>query len=81
MVLRLRRGEFWKTEGYFERIVWRNYVEQHGQFTEGGNVEGVVDSERCKQLGIVVQEGMDIEVQETSRWAVGALLEALKGKY
>ncbi len=27
-----KEGEFWKTEDYFEKMVWRNYVEQHGDF-------------------------------------------------
>ena len=54
-------------------------MEQHGPFFEGGNVEGEVTSERCKELGIVVQEGMDVEVRATLRWVVGTILEALKG--
>ena len=51
----------------------------HGRIIEEGNVEGWVDAERCKQLGIVVQGGIDVKVQETSRWAVNVVLEALKG--
>lgn len=75
-----KEGEFWKTEDYFEKMVWRNYVEQHGEFFEEGDVEGKADEERCERLGIAVQGGMDVEVQESLRWAVGAILEGLKGK-
>ena len=61
-------------------MVWQSHLEQHGQFIEQSNVEGRVDAERCKHLGIVVQEGIDVEVLETSRWAVDAVLEALKSR-
>ncbi len=75
-----KEGEFWKTEDYFEKMVWRNYAEQHGGFFEEGDVEGKVDEGRCEQLGIAVQGGMDVAVQESLRWAVGAILEGLKGR-
>ena len=75
-----KKGEFWKTEDCFDKVVWRNYVEQHGESFEEGDAKGRVDAERCKQSVIVVQEGIDFEVQETLRRAVDAILEALKGK-
>ena len=31
--------EFWKTEDYFEKMAWRNYVSQHSGFFENGDVE------------------------------------------
>lgn len=43
-----KEGEFWKTEEYFEKMVWRNYVEQHRNFFDEGDVEGQVDAERCR---------------------------------
>ncbi|MDI1493372.1 MAG: ribosylnicotinamide kinase [Ramalina farinacea] len=38
--------EFWTMETYFEKLVWRNYVEQHATL-ENGDVEGIVDEEVC----------------------------------
>ncbi len=35
-----KEGEFWKTEDYFEKMVWRNYVEQHGEFFWTGGRRG-----------------------------------------
>ena len=34
-----------------------------------------------EHLPITIQEEIDVEVQETLRWAVGALMEALKGRW
>ena len=59
-----KEGGFWKTEEYFEKRVWRNYVEQHRDFFDEG------DAETCRRLGMVVQEDVDVEVPETMSWAV-----------
>lgn len=76
-----KEGEFWKTEDYFEEMVWRNYVEQHSEFFEGGDVQGKVDEVRCKDLEVVVQDGIDVDVETTLRWAVDAILEAMRRVY
>jgi uridine kinase len=55
-------GESWKTEEYFEKMVWRNYVEQHKDSFVGGDVEEKVSETRCIELGIVMQDGMDVGV-------------------
>ena len=49
-----KEGEFWKTEDYFEKMVWRNYVEQHRVLFQESNVEGSVHEDKCWELGINV---------------------------
>lgn len=75
-----KEGEFWKTEDYFEKMVWRNYVEQHADLFENGEVEGSVDREVCRERGIVMQEGMNVEIGQTLSWAVDFLIGLLKGR-
>lgn len=60
-----KEGEFWKTEDYFEKMVWRNYVEQHADFFEDGDVEGSIDRKLCSERGIVMHEGMNVEAEQT----------------
>ena len=74
-------GEFWKTEDYFENMVWRNYVEQHADLFDDGNAEGSIDRKVCSERGIALQEAMNVEVGQTLSWAVDiviGLLEAHK---
>jgi nicotinamide/nicotinate riboside kinase len=73
-----KEGEFWKTEDYFEKMVWRNYVEQHADLFEDGNVEGGIDSKVCSERGIAVQEGMNMEMAHTLTWAMDTILSLLK---
>lgn len=71
-------GEFWKTENYFEKIVWRNYVEQHAHLFEDGNVEGSIDKKVCREKEIVVQEPMNMEIVQTLSWAVDVVISLLE---
>ena len=59
-------------------MVWRNYVEQHADLFEDGNVEGKVDREACGERGIALQEGMNVEVGQTLSWAVDIVIGLLK---
>ena len=72
-----KEGEFWKTEDYFEKMVWRNCVEQHADLFEGGNVEGRIHKRVCTERGIAVQEAMNVEVEKTLGWAVDSLISSL----
>ena len=74
-----KEGEFWKTEDYFEKIVWRNYVEQHADLFEDGNVEGSIDRKVSSDRGIAVQDGMNVEVEQCLSWAVDNVTSILKG--
>ena len=73
-----KEGEFWKTEDYFEKMVWRNYVEQHADLFETGNVEGVIDSNVCTEREIVVQDGVNVDPEMTLDWAAGRLISSLE---
>ena len=73
-----KEGEFWKTEDYFEKMVWRNYVEQHADLFEGGNVEGDIDSNLCNARGISVQTETNSGGEQTLIWAVDTLISLLK---
>ena len=73
-----KEGEFWKTEDYFEKMVWRNYVEQHADLFEDGNVEGSINRKVCSERGIALQEAMNVEMGETLSWAVDIVNGLLK---
>lgn len=72
-----KEGEFWKTEPYFENMVWRNYKNEHARFFKEGDVEGQVDEKTCKELGVEVLPGMDRDVETILRWAVDAIIRQL----
>ena len=75
-----KEGEFWKTEDYFEKMVWRNYVEQHANLFEDGDVEGIIDEEVCGERSIAVQGAMNVEVGQTLSWAVDVVISLLKAR-
>lgn len=73
-----KEGEFWKTEDYFEKMVWWNYVKQHADLFENSDVEGNIDRKLWSEWGIAMQEGMNIEVSQTLSWAVDYIISLLK---
>ncbi|KAI9696303.1 MAG: ribosylnicotinamide kinase [Bogoriella megaspora] len=75
-----KEGEFWKTEDYFEQMVWRNYVEQHADLFEDGDVENKVNTAVSDERGIAVQEEIDVEPRETLRWAVDVVISSLRSR-
>lgn len=58
-------------------MVWRNYVEQHADLFEDGNVEGEIDKKVCSERGIAVQEAMNLEMGQTLKWAVDVVISLL----
>lgn len=72
--------EFWKSEDYFEKMVWRSYLSEHSQFFENGDVEGK-PNEKCVQSGIDVQSTLDVTVDEALRWATDALLRSISMRF
>jgi len=68
-------GEFWKTEDYFEKMVWPNYVKAHAPFFENGDVEGTPNREERKKAGINVQKDLDSVWMENLVWAVYWMIE------
>lgn len=75
-----KEGEFWKTEEYFEEVVWRNYVEMHGELFRGGDVEGKADGEVCGERGIAMQEEINGDMSRTLKWAVDVVVDGLLEK-
>ena len=70
---------FWEDPpGYVDKIVWPNYVEAHKWMFEGDDVEGKVKDNVIDQLGIQSQEeGVDVDMTTTLKWAVELLLREL----
>ena len=71
-------GEFWKTEDYFEKMVWWNYKTQHASLFQDQDVEGVPNEATCTAAGIVVQPGLDSDAETTVRWATNAIITFLE---
>lgn len=63
---------FWTDPpGYFDDVVWPNYVESHEKYFLNGNVEGEVDEVNCKGgVHIGPREGGVVEVLE---WVVNVI--------
>lgn len=73
-----KKGEFWKTERYFDTMVWRSYVEQHAVLFKDGNVDGEVDQDVCARLGISVSPGLDTPMVENLVWTVREVVKVLE---
>ena len=73
-----RPGESWKTEDYFEKMVWRNYKAEHAAFFHDGDVEGTSNEEICAATGVVVQPMLDAKIETTLRWATDVLISSLR---
>ena len=70
-------GEFWKTEDYFEKMVWRCYREQHGSLFQDGNVEFDIDEKACLDAAILAKPGLDRPLEEFLTWMVDQIVEKL----
>lgn len=70
---------FWEDPpGYFDKIVWPNYVEDHKWMFEDGDVEGRLKDEIVKEEDIICQEGgTDIDMATTLEWAVELIMAQL----
>ncbi|KAF4976159.1 hypothetical protein FZEAL_7137 [Fusarium zealandicum] len=72
---------FWADPpGYVDKIVWPNYVEQHGWMFEGGDVEGDFKTDVLDREGIKAQtgSGADGDIVKTFEWTVDTILAELK---
>lgn len=64
---------------YFDRIVWPNYVNEHGFLFQGQDVQGKVNDDVAAQAGIEVVPGMgQWGLPDTLAWIVGRLRERLQ---
>jgi nicotinamide/nicotinate riboside kinase len=74
---------FWEDPpGYVEKVVWPEYVEEHGFIFKGGDADGEVDEEVASRLGIIVCPGDGAwKVSRALDWTVDVLVQALgKGR-
>ncbi|KAI5855916.1 P-loop containing nucleoside triphosphate hydrolase protein [Tricharina praecox] len=72
---------FWTDPpGYFDKIVWPNYVDEHKYLFVDGDVEGRLTSEAEEKRRIHTPESLDASMEETLEWAVNILISELKLK-
>ena len=73
---------FWKDPpGYVDRVVWPNYVEEHGFLFEGGDVEGTVNEKVASELGLYVCPGHgEWRMEKVLEWAVETVKLELEGR-
>lgn len=76
----------WKTEGYFGDVVWRNHVRDcecildfGDDGGEGGGGDGEADGSVLVRPMDVGGEDGEGGVRETVEWAVGVILEQMRG--
>jgi nicotinamide/nicotinate riboside kinase len=75
----LKDGSVWtEPPGYFDKIVWPNYVEEHGWMFEDGDVDGRVKRDVVREKEIeVLNERTEGEMEATVKWAVECLIRNL----
>ncbi|KAF2834608.1 P-loop containing nucleoside triphosphate hydrolase protein [Patellaria atrata CBS 101060] len=75
---------FWEDPpGYVDKIVWPNYVKDHKFLFYDGDVEGRLNEEVCKELGIrgMPERGDNqISIQDMLEWALAAVKEDFRQK-
>ncbi|KAL8655655.1 MAG: hypothetical protein Q9210_000765 [Variospora velana] len=64
--------------GYFDTVVWPNYVEENQGFFVGGDVEGDVDEERCQREAVKAKMGTGRALGEVLRWVSGEMVRTLE---
>ncbi|MCJ1480489.1 ribosylnicotinamide kinase [Schaereria dolodes] len=70
---------FWEDPpAYVDKVVWPNYVEEHAFMFENGDVDGVVDEEVVRRLGVKVCPGEgEWDMTRVLEWAVEVVQDAL----
>ncbi|THV54459.1 hypothetical protein BGAL_0026g00300 [Botrytis galanthina] len=63
-------GQMWKSEGYFEEVVWKGYKDSFGWLLRETGKENVD--------GVFVRTTVDDTVEKTVYWAVDIILQFLK---
>jgi nicotinamide/nicotinate riboside kinase len=74
---------FWTDPpGYVDKIVWPNYVDEHGWMFEGGDVEAEYRWDVLEREGIkALQAGaVDGDMEKTLEWLVDSLLQELHAR-
>ena len=70
---------FWEDPpGYVDKVVWPGFVEEHGFLFEKGDVDGEVDEEMVRKLGIRVCPGKGKwGLEEVLEWVVETVMEEI----
>lgn len=70
---------FWQDPpGYFEDVVWPNYVKEHGYLFEDGDVEGeAVKSTEGEMKEVKIGRVSDVGLGMVCEWVVGCIREAV----
>ncbi|KAL8839789.1 MAG: hypothetical protein Q9170_001600 [Blastenia crenularia] len=63
--------------GYFDKVVWPNYVEENKGFFIGGDVEWEADGEVCERENVRVCKGKEGGLGEVLKWLVRELSKVL----
>jgi len=67
--------------GYFDEIVWPNFVKEHAFLFEGGDLQASVREDAAGKEGIEVVPGMgQRSLEETLDWAVGIVRKGLENE-
>lgn len=67
--------------GYWEKVVWPNYVKDHAFMFEDGDVEGEVRQDVVDGLGVkVMPEGAQGDMTALLKWAYAVLTSALEAR-
>lgn len=59
--------------GYFDKVVWPNYVEENRGFFVDGDVEGQIDDTMCEKEGVKVWVGETDGLAKTLMWVSGEI--------
>jgi nicotinamide/nicotinate riboside kinase len=75
----LREGFWQDPPGYFDKIVWPNYVADHGWMFENGDVNGRMKKKDLRESRIEAQtdKDPDVDVETTLKWVVESLIKDL----
>ncbi|KAL9633475.1 MAG: hypothetical protein Q9204_003382 [Flavoplaca sp. TL-2023a] len=57
--------------GYFDKVVWPNYVEENKSFFVDGDVEGGIDERICEEEGVSVWVGKTDGLAKVLTWVAG----------
>lgn len=70
-----RDGIWQDPPGYFDKIVWSNYVAEHQWMFEAGDVDGKLEKDILSKARIEAQidKDADMDMETTLRWAVETL--------
>ncbi|KAI4253451.1 MAG: hypothetical protein L6R42_007576, partial [Xanthoria sp. 1 TBL-2021] len=64
--------------GYFDKVVWPNYVEENRGFFVDGDVEGRIDDTMCEKEGVKVWVGETDGLAKTLMWVSGEIRKVVK---